>query len=515
MLCSRTRLVVPAVALAFAAGAALTWSSLRPERAREENAALAAEPAAPVAAAEAPPLPAERAGDAPEATRAARELSAAFVAAAKRVRPAVVHVNVVRTVAAPAADPLDLFGDDFFRRFFGEPRPRGRSRSFQQPGQGSGTIVRAEERKGYILTNNHVVGGANKITVVLADGRELEAKLVGADPRSDIAVVEIEAEELPSAALADSDRIEVGQIVLAVGSPFGLDQTVTSGIVSAKGRSNVRITEYRDFIQTDAAINPGNSGGPLVNLRGEIIGVNTAIYSRSGGYMGIGFAIPSNIARVVMEDLIRHGRVTYGYLGVSIQDLTAPLAKHLGLAETKGALVSDVVKKSPAEEAGLKSGDVVVEFAGRAIDGADALRNAAGITRPGMEVPITVVRDGKRLTFRVKVAEQTKDLVALERGGEAMRKFERFGLTVEPTSAALRKRYRLPAAAEGLLVTEVAPGSPAARAGFEPGVLIEEVNREEVRTLEDFRRALGRNKDEALLRIRLGRHVQYVVLKLK
>src|SRR5437660_9523027 len=291
-----------------------------------------------------------------------------FVEVAKAVTPAVVNISTTRLTRVPEGHSFGPFDDPFLRRFFGDEFFRRRFEAPQDRRErslGSGVIA---DPSGYIITNNHVVSKADEIRVLLSDKRELKAKVVGTDPKTDIAVIQVDAKDLPTIPWADSDRLQVGEYVLAIGNPFGLNQTVTMGIVSAVGRANVGIAEYEDFIQTDAAINPGNSGGALVNARGELIGINTAIFSQSGGYMGIGFAVPSNMVRSVMEQLRKGGQVVRGYLGVSIQELTQDLAKQFGVSETKGVLISDVLSDSPARRARLERGDVLIEFDGRAVE---------------------------------------------------------------------------------------------------------------------------------------------------
>src|SRR3990170_1758434 len=291
-----------------------------------------------------------------------------FVEVSKAVKPAVVNISTTRLIKGEegGAQTNPFFEDPFFRRFFGDEFYR----QFEAPRQrkeeslGSGVIIDC----GYIVTNNHVIAKADEIKVVLSDKREFKGKLVGTDPKSDLAVIKIAASNLPTIPWGDSTRLEVGEYVLAVGNPFGLNQTITMGIVSAVGRANVGIADYEDFIQTDAAINPGNSGGALINVHGELIGVNTAIFSRSGGYMGIGFAVPANMARTVMQSLIKGGKVIRGWLGVSIQQVTPELAKQFGLKEARGALVSEVIAESPAVAAGLKDGDVITAFDGKPVE---------------------------------------------------------------------------------------------------------------------------------------------------
>src|SRR5919197_620139 len=315
------------------------------------------------------------------ATSTARELSTAFRSVARQAVPAVVFITVEKTLDSPnpaaSKNPFDWFGEDFLERFFGRRFPQGQQPRERQQGAGSGFIIAPD---GLILTNYHVVGDADRVTVKLNDGREFTAKTIGTDQPSDIAVIKIDAQDLPVLRLGDSDAMEVGDWVIAAGNPFGLTESITVGVISAKGRSRLGIADFEDFIQTDAAINPGNSGGPLINLQGEAIGVNTAIASRSGGYTGVGFAIPINMVKAVEQQLVTRGKVVRGYLGVRIQELTHAMAQSLHLSTTEGVLVADVSKGSPAAKAGLKHGDVIVSFNGHAVQSPGQLRNLVSMT---------------------------------------------------------------------------------------------------------------------------------------
>ncbi len=374
-------------------------------------------------------------------------------------------------------------------------------------GQGSGFLISPD---GYILTNNHVVGDSDRVSVQLLDGREYRAEIIGTDPGSDLAVIKVDESDLPFLQLGDSEKLEVGDWVLAIGNPFGLSHTLTAGIVSAKGRSGIGLNDYEDFIQTDAAINPGNSGGPLVNLDGEVVGINSAIFSRSGGYMGIGFAIPVNMAKNIRDQLIEHGEVRRGRLGVYIQDLTPDLSESFGLKNTQGVLVSQVVEGSPAEDAGLKSGDVVVKIDGDPVDDASALRNRVSLTAPGTQVSLSIIRDGEAEQVKVVLAALDSD------------KVDQPDKTAEVTNSGLSLRQLTPALAkqlgyedqEGVLVAEVEPGSIADRAGIKRGYLILEINQHQVSTVEEARRLLkdGAGKAQLLL-VKIGEATQYVVLK--
>jgi serine protease Do len=415
-----------------------------------------------------------------------------FVQVAKTVKPAVVNVFSTRNGRgdAPHAMPFD---DPFFRRFFGDEF----FRRFEQPqrkerGLGSGVIV---EPNGLIVTNNHVVSKADEIKVFLSDKREFKAKLIGTDAKTDIAVLKIEAEGLPTIPWADSDKLEVGEFVLAVGNPFGLTQTVTLGIVSALGRA-AGIAEYEDFIQTDAAINPGNSGGALVNVHGELAGINTAIYSQSGGNMGIGFAVPSNLARSVVDQLVKHGKVVRGWLGVSIQDLSPELAGQFGLSEPKGILINEVLDDSPARRAGLARGDVIVEYDGKPVENAAQLRNAVAQTAVGKKVIVKFLRDKKARTADVTIVEQPKTVAQAggeEAAGEAAPSSGPLSdLEVKELTAELAARFGLGASERAVVITKVRQGSPAEEAGLKEGDLVLEVNRQPTATRKAYERAVSK-----------------------
>ena len=441
-----------------------------------------------------------------------KETGKAFAQVAREASPAVVYIKVEKTVTSNSSTRMP-FNDEFFRRFFGEPMP-GQPQTMPQQkrmvqGQGSGFIISPD---GYILTNNHVVGDADKVVVKLLDGREFEATTIGTDPPTDVAVIKIDANDLPVLPLGDSDSLEVGEWVLALGNPFGLSHTLTAGIVSALGRSSVGIADYEDYIQTDAAINPGNSGGPLIDLEGKVIGINTAIYSRSGGYMGIGFAIPVNMAQNIYNQLVEHGNVTRGYLGITIQDLTPELAKSFGLKDTDGILIAQVMPDTPAEKAGLKQGDVIVEFNGEPVDNFAPFRNKIALTEPGTKIKITVLRDGKKKTFDVTIEELSSDQATASSSPDSL---EKLGLTVTTLTKELADQYGY-VDEKGVIVTQVDPSSAAARAGFKPGILITEANRKQIENVKDFKQAVEKNGDKPLLLfIKDGKGARYVALDVK
>jgi len=435
----------------------------------------AAEPLPPL-----PPMPADL-----------DRLSERFRAVAKRVKPVVVAIGVSQTVES-SGNPL--WGDEFLRRFFGpyfEDRGGrgGRPRRFLRQGLGSGIIVDSD---GYILTNNHVVENADEITVRLADGREFDAEVIGTDPPTEIAVIRIKAGYLSAAQLGSSKSMEVGDWVLAVGSPFGLEQTVTSGIISATGRYGVGITDYENFIQTDAAINPGNSGGPLVNMNGEVIGVNTAIASRSGGYMGVGFAVPIEMAREVMQRLREKGTVVRGWLGVGIQPLTKDMAESMKLEDNQGVLVSEVFDDGPADKAGIQTGDVILEFGGKRVASPAELQAAVAWTEPGTRADIVVLRDGKRRTLKVKVETRSgqPQVVARTRPGEPAQIAD-LGIEVSGVTDEAADRYGYERG-QGVLITSVDASGVGARAGLREGMLILQVAGKKVITIAELAAALAK-----------------------
>src|SRR2546426_1428851 len=427
-----------------------------------------------------------------------------FSPLAKKLRPMVVNISSTRTAAGVQAPPSPFGGDDpsneFWKRFFGNPGPS------RQQSLGSGFVI---DRTGYILTNNHVVDDAEKISVKLADGGEFEAKVVGKDPKTDIALIKIDTKEnLPVASLGDSDQLEVGEWVLAIGNPFGLDSTVTSGIVSAKGR-HIGAGPYDSFIQTDASINPGNSGGPLINMRGEVVGINTAIFSRTGGNMGIGFAIPINLVKELLPQLRGKGKVTRGYLGVLIQKVTPEIAESLGLDKSAGALVANVSKDGPAEKAGVKVGDVIIEFDGKEVTDSGDLPIIVARTPVDKKVRMKVLRDKKEITLAVSGGELKEEEVvaSVPEKGE-------LGMTVQKLTPQIAESLGLDKT-EGVVVTAVEPGSAADEAGIRRGDVIVEVDRKPIRSLDEYKKTVAaiRKGKGVLFLVRRGESTLFLALK--
>jgi serine protease Do len=467
--------------LALASGGAAWWSAHEPVQAT-----------APEAVAAAAPMPAG-----PAAT--------SYADAVARVSPAVVTVRVdKRASVEPTATPFD---DPLLRRFFGDRMPQ--MRQPRQRGLGSGVIVTADGR---IVTNAHVVDGADRVRVELTDGREFDAKVVGVDKPTDLAVLDVEADNLPTLPLGDSERPRVGDVVLAVGNPLGVGQTVTMGILSAKGRATgVGDGSYEDFLQTDAPINQGNSGGALVTAQGELIGINSQILTPSGGNIGIGFAIPATMARHVVNEIVEHGEVRRGKIGVTIQPVTADIARSLGLSEVKGALVNSVEDGGPAARAGLKAGDVITHFNGRELDTGNELRNQVAATAPGTKATMTVVRDGRSEDRTVEVAPLAADTRRAARGaGEPA---DAVGLTVQPLTPQLAAEVNVPRDTDGLLVTGVAPSGRAADAGLRRGDVITQVDGRPVRSAADLRERLAASGDKpALVLVQRGEQSFFATL---
>ena len=430
----------------------------------------------------------------------------------KLVAPAVVKIETTTIVKSPAMQDMPGFNDPFWQQFFGR---QFRSHQNQEPqrqhGLGSGVIV---TKDGYILTNNHVVDGASEVQVTMTDGRVFTAKVIGRDPKSDIAVVKIKADNLPVVPLADSDKVEVGDVVLAVGNPFGVGQTVTKGIVSATGRSGMGIEDFEDFIQTDAAINPGNSGGALVDIDGRLIGINTAILSRSGGSQGVGFAVPADLARNVMHSLIAYGHVTRSYLGVMIQDVTPALADEFKLKDAKGALIGEVTPDSPAAKAGLQNGDVVLKFNGKTIGDRHNLQLTVADTKPDSTVPVEILRNGEKKTVDVTVKQLPgSEQLASNDSDSGKDTGTLNGVGVADVDQQTRSQFNIPKGVAGAVITQVDPASASADAGLKPGDVIEEINHHAVKNADEAVNLTENPGDKkTLLRIWSNGGSHYVVV---
>lgn len=431
-----------------------------------------------------------------------------------RVSPAVVTIR--STERARPAQQFPFMDDPMFREFFGDRMPQQQTPQRVQ-GVGSGVIVNSD---GYILTNHHVVDGAIDIKVELTDNRTFTAKLVGSDPPSDLAVLKIDAKDLPTLSLGDSDKVRVGDPVLAVGNPLGIGQTVTAGIISAKGRqTGISDGSFEDFLQTDAAINRGNSGGALVNTSGELIGINSQILSPSGGNIGIGFAIPANMAKVVMDQLLKTGKVRRGMLGVTIQSIDADLAASLNLPAARGAIVTSVSPGGPAEKAGIKRGDVITAVNNQPVADNNVLRNQVASLAPGANATLTLLRNSREQNVQVTLAElpdrQRPESEDSDSGdGANSGGTERYGLTLQPLTSETASRYGLDADDQGLLVTRVDPSSNAASAGIRQGDLIQEVNRQPVKSFTDFSSAIRQSGSRpALVLVKRRNTVIYVTLR--
>jgi serine protease Do len=420
----------------------------------------------------------------------------------ERVQPAVVTIRSERVSRAPQQHPF--MDDPFFRDFFGrrgapqQEQPRGRV----QQGLGSGVVISAD---GYVVTNHHVVDGAEEIKVEFSDRRTYDARLVGSDPPSDLAVLKVEAQGLPVLTLGDSDKVRVGDVVLAVGNPLGVGQTVTQGIISAKGRrTGISDGSFEDFLQTDAAINRGNSGGALVSAAGELVGINSQILSPSGGSIGIGFAIPSNMVRAVTEQLISRGSVRRGQLGVIVQAVTADIASSLGMQNARGVIINTIQPGSAAARAGLRQGDIITAFNGNEVNEPNVLRNQIAATQPGTEVTLTILREGREQEVKATLGEFRDEAASGERGqnqggGGDGGEGGRLGLTVAPLTPEAARQFGLPEGTQGLVVTDVEETGPAADAGLQPGDVIQQANRRDVRSIEDLRSALAEAGERPVL----------------
>jgi len=426
----------------------------------------------------------------------------AFERIAQTVTPAIVNIRTTQIVKVQQSP---FFSDPFFRQFFGDMfgGQSGIPREHREHALGSGVIVSPD---GYIVTNNHVIARATEIEVMLSDKRVFKAKLVGTDPRTDVAVVKIEGKDLPTVPWGDSSALRVGATVLAFGNPFGLNFTVTRGIVSAVGRSGLGIEQYEDFIQTDAAINPGNSGGALVNVRGQVVGINTAIVSAgsgpqgAGGSVGVGFAIPANAARHVMESLIKTGKVLRGYLGLVPGDLNPALAREFKVPDIAGVLVQHVEPGSPADKSGVKQGDVIRTYKGQTVDSADHFRSLVASTGPGTEVALGMLREGQPLTLKVTLAEQPASLAG-GGAGKAPSEGTLRGISVQELTPAIREQLGLSPRTRGVVISDLDSDCPAAQQGLQPGDVIESINRQPVASVADFDRLAPQATGDVLLRV--------------
>ncbi len=438
------------------------------------------------------------------------ETGRAFSEIVRAVSPAVVNISTTKVMSREAQP---FFEDPFFD-FFSPFHDLGTPKKWKERSLGSGIIA---SQDGYIITNNHVVEKADEIKVTLIDRRTFKGRLVGADPKTDVAVIKIDATDLPTLIWGDSDKLQVGEFVLAIGSPYGLSNTVTMGIISAVGRANVGIADYEDFIQTDAAINPGNSGGPLVNVKGEIIGMNTAIFSRTGGYQGIGFSVPSNMVRLVMDQLLQKGKVTRGWIGVTIQELTPELAQEFGLKKTKGALVSDVAKDGPAAKAGIMRGDVILEFNGKEVRDVSGLRNMVAQSKTGSEITMRILRAGREFTARVIIVELPREVAEVVPShlpdNSDLKALT--GLSVMNLSKEIIRQLGFSKDEKGVVIVKVEPGSPADDAEMKKGDVIKEMNKKTINNVEDFNRIAAsiRENDSVLLFINRSGKKFYVILK--
>jgi serine protease Do len=433
-----------------------------------------------------------------------------YSAVVKRVVPAVVNISTSKMVKQTAMDMPDG-SDNMFRQFFGNGQGFQAPRPHSEKALGSGVIISPQ---GYILTNNHVVDGATVVTVTLHDKREFKARVVGTDPRTDIAVLKIDGSNFPVLTLADSSKVEVGDIVLAVGDPFGVGQTVTAGIVSATGRGNLGIEQVEDFIQTDAPINPGNSGGALVDDEGHLIGINTAILAgNSGGNQGIGFAVPINMARHDMDEILAHGKVQHGYLGILPQDVTPALAKAFNVSDTNGAIVGEITPDSPAAHSSLKQGDVIVALNGQPITDASQLRTKIGMLDPNQTVTLKVMRNGSALDVPVTLGDYpVKEERASINKPDSDSSLQ--GVTVENLTPDTAQELKLPATTKGVVVSEVDPSSHAADAGLKPGDVIQQVNHQAVTNMREYTQAVGASKkdDSVLLLVDRGGNTLFLAV---
>jgi serine protease Do len=429
------------------------------------------------------------------------ETSRAFSDIVKAVSPAVVNISSTKIIRKKQPSPEDFF--DQLNTF-----PNGRTQKFREQSLGSGVIVSPD---GYIVTNSHVIEQSSEIKVSLYDKRSFKARVIGIDTKTDIAIIKIDASDLPVIPWGDAEKLQVGEFVLAIGNPFLLSHTVTMGIVSAVGRADVGISAYEDFIQTDAAINPGNSGGPLVNTRGELVGINTAIFSKTGGYQGIGFATPSNMVKAVMEQLIKTGKVTRGWIGIAIQELTPELSQQLGVGANQGVLVSDVARNSPAQLAGITRGDIILEYDGKKTVDVGAMRNVVAQSRIGSQAQVKLLRRDKEIIANVTVAELPTEggdpRAGLSQKSDSLDNVLT-GMRVTDLNSAIAKQLGIEPEEKGVVIMNIDNGAPADAAGLRRGDVISEINRNRISNLNDFNRIIARIKpgDSALLFVnRAGR----------
>ncbi len=452
--------------------------------------------------------------DASKGTTLLEQISEAFTELADKAKPATVSIKCLVNCTQDYANPFDMFGDDFFKRFFGQQY--GQQFQQQQPQQqtagGSGFLISSD---GYIVTNNHVIKDATQVSVTLNDGTEYEATVKGSDPRTDLALIKIEAEGLPFLTFGDSDALRAGEWVVAVGNPFGLEGTITKGIVSAKGRQDLGIAPYEDFIQTDAAINPGNSGGPLLNVRGEVVGVNTAIFSRSGGYMGIGLAIPSKMVQPVIDQILEKGSVKRAYLGIVMQPVDKELSQAMGLEKPEGILISEVVKDSPAAQAGIQQGDIILQYNDKPAKNITKFRNDIAMMSPGAKIQLKILRNHKPLTVTLTLGAQND--------GEAISAevTQKLGIELENLTPETASKLGYSSDVAGIVISKVKPGSPASNGGLRPGFLITGVavdwnNQKAVKNIGEFDAALQElgDKKYIILIVRHQNFQRYYTIKL-